>query len=369
VEDMVSVELSKVSKSFDKKLVLDKVNLSIEDGEYFCLIGPSGAGKTTTLKILAGLYKPDKGKVLFDGSDVTSLEPWERGAVMMFQNPTLFSNMTVIENIMFPLREQNVPIEKALETARTLLKKIHLEERENSYPHELSGGMQQRVALARALAAKAKLLLLDEPLGALDARLRLELREELRRFAKENKLTVVHVTQDQDEAMAVGDRIALIRDGRILQVGTPSDLYLNPRSPFVMNFIEGTNFLEGYVEDKKDTFVELVIENVYHHIRARGNFEVGERVLVSIRPSALKIFKKRGGQLFARINKIVNMGPYFVIETILFGSEKLVTVETSAREAKRYRVNEIVSLHLDIEEIKVFRYPLLGFAREVEVMA
>lgn len=369
MKGMVRVELSKVSKSFDDKLVLDRVSLTVEDEEYFCLIGPSGAGKTTTLKILAGLYRPDKGKILFDNVDVTELEPWERGAVMMFQNPTLFSNMTVIENIMFPLVEQNVPVERAVETARSLLKKIHLEERENSYPHELSGGMQQRVALARALAAKAKLLLLDEPLGALDARLRLELREELRRFAKENRLTVVHVTQDQDEAMAIGDRIALMRNGRILQVGTASEIYLNPRSPFVMNFIEGTNFLEGYVEGRKGDLVELVIENIYHHILAKGNFEIGERVLVSIRPSAIRVFKRRGGQLFARINQIKNMGSYFIIEATLFGSERPIIIEVSAKEAKMYKVNEIISLYLGLDELKVFRYPLLGFTREVEVMA
>ncbi|MEM1985311.1 MAG: ABC transporter ATP-binding protein [Nitrososphaeria archaeon] len=366
---MVKVELSKIIKSFDNKIVLDKVSLKVEDGEYFCLIGPSGAGKTTALKILAGLYKPDKGQVFFDDVDVTGLESWERGAVMMFQNPTLFSNMTVIENIMFPLLEQNVSRNEALNMARTLLKKIHLEERENSYPHELSGGQQQRVALARALAARAKLLLLDEPLGALDARLRLELREELRSFARENKLTVIHVTQDQDEAMAIGDRIALIRNGRILQIGTPVEIYLYPRTPFVMNFIEGTNFLEGYVEDKKGEFVELVIENIYHHIQAYGNFEIGERVLVSIRPSSIKIFKKRGGQLFARIKRIASMGSYSIIEANLFGSEKPVMVEVSSREAQKYKVNEIISLYFDVNEIKVFRYPLLGFLREVEVMA
>lgn len=365
---MVKVELSKVTKSFDNKIVLDRVNLTVEDGEYFCLIGPSGAGKTTALKILSGLYKPDKGHVFFEGVDVTSLEPWERGAAMMFQNPTLFSNMTVIENIMFPLLEQNVSRGKALEVASLLLKKIHLEERENSYPHELSGGQQQRVSLARALAAKAKLLLLDEPLGALDARLRLELREELRNFAKENKLTVIHVTQDQDEAMAIGDRIALMRNGRILQVGSPLEIYLQPRSPFVMNFIEGTNFLEGYVEDKKGVFVELVIENIYHHIKASGNFEVGERVLVSIRPSGIKIFKKRGGQLFARIKRIANMGSYSIIEANLFGSERPIIVEVSSQESQKYKPNEIISLYFDVDELKVFRYPLLGFLREVEVM-
>ncbi|MGQ9781454.1 MAG: ABC transporter ATP-binding protein [Nitrososphaeria archaeon] len=364
---MVRVELSKITKSFGGKMVLDNIRLKVEDGEYFCLIGPSGAGKTTVLKIIAGLHMPDRGKVFFEDIDVTYLEPWERNAAMMFQNPTLFTNMTVLENIMFPLKERNVEYGEALKVAQELLKKIHLEDRADALPEELSGGMQQRVALARALASGTKLLLLDEPLGALDARLRLELRNELRRFAKENKLTVIHVTQDQDEAMAIADRIALLKDGRIVQVGTPSEIYLNPATPFVMNFIEGTNFLEAYVEDKKDNFVDLVIENVYHHIKGYGNFSVGERVLVCLRPSSIRIFRKKGGQLFARIIRKRFMGSYVLIEASLFGPEKLIMIESMLREAKKYRENDIVSLFVDIGDIRVYRYPLLGFTREVEV--
>ncbi len=366
---MVSVELSKITKSFGGNIVVDNIRLKIDDGEYFCLIGPSGAGKTTILKIIAGLHLPDRGRVFFGDKDVTYLEPWERNAAMMFQNPTLFTNMTVLENILFPLRERNVEETRALAVAQELLKKIHLEDRGDALPGELSGGMQQRVALARALASGTKLLLLDEPLGALDARLRLELRNELRRFAKENGLTVIHVTQDQDEAMAIADRIALLKGGRIIQVGSPSEIYLNPATPFVMNFIEGTNFLEAYVEDKKDDVIGLAVEGVYHHVMGHGKFSVGERVLVCLRPSSIRVFKKKGGQLFARIIRKNFMGSYVLIEAVLFGPEKPITVECPLKEATKYKENDIVSLYVDINDIRVYRYPLLGFTREVEVLA
>ena len=364
---MVKVELSKISKTFNDNQVLNNIRLTIEDGEYFCLIGPSSAGKTTTLKIIAGLYAPDSGKVLLDGRDVTNIESWERGVAMMFQNPTLFTNMTVLENILFPMREKGMNDVNSLKEAEELLRKIHMEKRADAFPNELSGGMQQRVALARAMASGTKLLLLDEPLGALDARLRLELREELRQFAKENGLTVIHVTQDQDEAMAVADRIALIKDGKITQVAKPSEIYLHPSSPFVMNFIEGTNFLDAYVEDKNDSIMDLVIENTYHRVKAYGNFMVGERVLVCLRPSAIKIVKRKGGQLFTQVQHKTVMGSYVVVDTALFGPNKPLTIETSFKEAMKFKENDVVSLNIDIADLRVFRYPLLGFMKEVEL--
>jgi len=365
---MVKIQLVRVSKSFNGNPVLNNIRLTIEEGEYFCLVGPSGSGKTTTLKIIAGLYSPDVGRVLFDDKDVTDVSSWERGAAMMFQNPTLFRQMNILENVMFPLKEKNLPKDKSLEIAMNLLKKIHLEDRADAYPDELSGGMQQRVALARALASGSKLLLLDEPLGALDARLRLELREELRRFAKENMLTVVHVTQDQDEAMAIADRIGLLKEGRLIQVGCPYDIYQNPETPFVMNFIEGTNFLEGYVEDRKGDVMELMVENVYHRIKAYGNFKVGNRVLLCIRPSSIRLHKRKGGLLFARVTKKNSMGSYVVVEATLFGPNKPILIETSYKDSLNYKVNDIVSLSFDINDMKVFHYPLLGFTKEVEVV-
>jgi ABC-type Fe3+/spermidine/putrescine transport system ATPase subunit len=210
-------------------------------------------------------------------------------------------------------------------------------------------------------------LLLDEPLGALDARLRLELRGELRRFAKENGLTVIHVTQDQDEAMAIADRIALLKEGKITQIGTSSEMYLHPTSPFVMNFIEGTNFLEAYVEDKKDNVVDLVIENTYYRVKAYGEFTVGERVLVCLRPSSIKMVKRKGGQLFAQILHRTIMGSYVVIEADLFGPNKPISIETTFKDAIRFKDNDIVSLNVDINDLKIYRYPLLGFIKEVEV--
>ena len=365
---MVRLELSNIYKFFGDNKVLHNIDLEVNDGEYFCLVGPSSAGKTTTLKIVAGLYEPTRGKILFDGKDVTALQPWERGAVMMFQNPTLFFNMTVLENIMFPLRVRNIPYRMALEIANGLLETIHLEKRPNAYPNDLSGGMQQRVALARALASGSKLLLLDEPLGALDARLKLELRKELRKFAKDNSLTVIHVTQDQDEAMDIADRIALLKDGRVIQVDTPTKIYNDPKTPFAMDFIERTNFIEAYIENRIDPeMVELTVERIYHRIQALSNSEIGERVLLSVRPSSIRVSRRRGGKLFGRVTWKRNMGSYSIIEAQIFGSDKKVRIETSFKVASRYKLDDIIGLEFSVNNSKVYRYPHEGIIRELEV--
>lgn len=225
---MPKVVLEKVSKKFGRITALNEINLMLEDGEYSCILGPTGSGKTTLLKIIAGLVEPDSGDVYIDGRRVTGTPAETRNAVYMHQNYALFPHLTVSQNIIFGLTARGFSEEDARRKVSEVLEIVRLREWADAYPRELSGGMQQRAALARCLATGARLLLLDEPLGALDARLRLEVRRELSRIAEELNLTVVHVTHDQSEALSLADRLILMRNGKIVQAGPPEEVYFKP---------------------------------------------------------------------------------------------------------------------------------------------
>ena len=230
-----------MTKRYGRTLAVDGVSLEVREGEFFSLLGPSGCGKTTTLRLVAGFERPDGGEVLLAGERVTHLPPERRPIGMVFQSYALFPNMTVFGNVAFPMRLRRLPEERVRRRALELLEMVHLQGLEGRYPKELSGGQQQRVALARALAREPKVLLLDEPLSALDARIREELRGELKRLQRETGLTALYVTHDQEEALALSDRIAVMREGRVEQVDTPLGVYARPRTPFVARFVgQGT---------------------------------------------------------------------------------------------------------------------------------
>jgi len=254
---MPKIQLKGVTKRFGKKiLAVDNVSLEIQDKEYFSLIGPSGCGKTTLLRMIAGLIQPTKGEIYIDDTLVNDVPPEDRGIGFVFQTYALFPHMNVFDNVTYGPRVKAWEAKRAASLGRETLEMVKLDKRADAYPHELSGGMMQRVAVARALAAGSKILLLDEPLGALDAKIRNELRYEIKRLVEDLGLTAIHVTHDQAEAMAISDRIAVMKKGRILQVGTPYELYMNPQQIFIANFIGESNFLEGRVigmEDDKTT--------------------------------------------------------------------------------------------------------------------
>ncbi|MCD6593428.1 ABC transporter ATP-binding protein, partial [Candidatus Bathyarchaeota archaeon] len=233
------IELVNVTKRFGKIVALNRINLSVENGEYLCILGPTGAGKTTLLRLIAGLLEPDEGEIYIGGRKVNRVPPEKRNAVYMFQNYALFPHMNVWENVSFGPTIREWEPRRINDVTSEILEMVRLGERKDAYPHELSGGMQQRVALARGIAAGAKILLLDEPFGALDARLRVNLRTQLRSLVKDQGLTAIHVTHDQEEALMVADRIAILREGRIEQVGSPQEIYTNPKSIFVMSFVGG----------------------------------------------------------------------------------------------------------------------------------
>jgi putative spermidine/putrescine transport system ATP-binding protein len=248
-----SVELLGVVKNFGSHRALDAIDLRIEPGEFVALLGPSGCGKTTALRVLSGLEGIDAGRILVDGKDVAPVPTNRRDMGMVFQSYSLFPHLTARENVEFGLRMRKVPAPERASRSAEALDMVGLDRFAERFAHQLSGGQQQRVALARALVTRPKVLLLDEPLSALDAKVRVQLRDEIRRIQTELGITTVFVTHDQEEALAVADRVAVMRDGRIEQIGTPEELYAAPASAFVAQFVGLSNRLEGVVSDGSAT--------------------------------------------------------------------------------------------------------------------
>jgi len=275
---MSYLEVLNISKSYGDVRALVDVSFEVDEGEYFCIVGPTGAGKTTLLKIIAGLLKPDHGRIVLDGVDVTYMPSEERGVAYMPQGYALFPHMTVWENVAYGAAMKGLSKERAI----MALKMVGLLHRKNSYPHELSGGQQQRVALARAIASGSRLLLLDEPLSALDLLLNIELRYELRRYAKELGLTVLHVTHDSEEAMSIADRLLVLNKGRVQQIGEPEEVYIKPRNLFIAKFLGDATMLRGRVIDIEDDFFMVEVEGL-GLVKVRGHPPTKDLVLV-IRP-------------------------------------------------------------------------------------
>src|SRR5688500_811973 len=242
---MISIRIQKLTKRFGAVTALHDLDLTIEPGELFFLLGPSGCGKTTLLRSIAGFYIPEEGKILFGDEDVTRLAPHKRNTGMMFQSYALWPHMSVAENVAFGLQERRVAKADIKRRVGEALESVRMESYAARRPNELSGGQQQRVALSRALLIRPRCLLLDEPLSNLDAKLRLEMRTEIRRVCKEFKLTTVYVTHDQKEALSISDRMAILDRGHVLQVGSPREVYRRPVCKTVANFIGETDFIPG----------------------------------------------------------------------------------------------------------------------------
>jgi iron(III) transport system ATP-binding protein len=286
---MIAIE--KLTKRFGDVVALDSVDLNIERGELFFLFGPSGCGKTTLLRHIAGFYQPDEGRILVDGQDVTYMPPHKRNTAMVFQSYALWPHLTVEKNVAFGLEERRLPKEEIRTSVREALESVHLEHASQRKINELSGGQQQRVALARAMVVRPACLLLDEPLSNLDSKLRLEMRLEIRRICREYRLTAVYVTHDQQEALSIADRIAVLDSGKILQTGTPAEIYRQPRSRLVAEHVGEANFFKARITGK-DQLVGLDLDGV--RLRAVvpihfSNGKGGSDITVCLRPEAIQV--------------------------------------------------------------------------------
>jgi iron(III) transport system ATP-binding protein len=287
---MISITIQGFSKRFGSTTALDRIDLKIDAGEIFFLLGPSGCGKTTLLRSIAGFYLPDAGRILFDEEDVSNVPPHLRNTGMMFQSYALWPHLTVAGNIAFGLEERRIAKAEITRRVEEALASVHLEGLGDRRIPQLSGGQQQRVALARALVIRPRCLLLDEPLSNLDAKLRLEMRGEIRRICREAGLTAVYVTHDQKEALSIADRMAVLHGGRLLQVGDPSTVYRRPESRFVADFMGETNFLEGRIASLSGN--EATVETPLGPFLAQvssSNWAPGSPVTLSIRPESWKL--------------------------------------------------------------------------------
>jgi len=311
---MTSVRLDHVSKTFGGTVALEDISLTIEAGELFFLLGPSGCGKSTLLRLIAGLHEPTAGSVWFNDRDVTRLATEKRNAVMVFQSYALWPHLTVRENVRFGLDVRKLPREEQERRVAEVLSLMRMEGLAARKPNQLSGGQQQRVALARALAVRPDCLLLDEPLSNLDAKLRHEMRSEIRRICKQQSVTTIYVTHDQKEALSIADRIAVMNAGRIAQVGTPSDLYHHPRTSFVADFVGETNLLPGSVVGRNGTAVR--VRTAAGEIWATvADGPTADRVTLSIRPEQMRVSIAPPDHAGDRINRLVGR----VVETTFLG--------------------------------------------------
>ncbi len=288
---MVNVRTENITKRFGKVVAVDHVSIEVKHGELFTLLGPSGCGKTTTLRIIAGLEKPDEGRVYFDDIDVTHVPPYKRNVGMVFQNWALWPHMTVYDNVAYGLKIRKLPKDEIDRRVKEVLRLVGLEGLEKRYPHQLSGGQQQRVALARALVVEPRVLLLDEPLSNLDARLRIRMREEIKRIQKKLGITTIYVTHDQEEAMSISDRIAIMHRGKILQIGTPEYVYKNPANLFVASFIGRSSSIRGIVRHVDGVYATISIgsQNLKGKIASRYPVREGDEIVVVVKPEDVDI--------------------------------------------------------------------------------
>lgn len=330
------IRLSNISKSFDGQMILDELNLTIHENEFVTLLGPSGCGKTTTLRILGGFTQPDTGSVIFDGRDITKLPPNKRALNTVFQKYALFTHMTIADNIAFGLKIKKKSKSYIDDKIRYALKLVNLEGYENRSPDSLSGGQQQRIAIARAIVNEPQVLLLDEPLGALDLKLRQEMQYELIRMKNELGITFVYVTHDQEEALTMSDTIVVMNQGYIQQIGTPESIYNEPENAFVADFIGDSNIIPGImIEDK------LVNILGTRFVCVDTGFGHNKPVDVVIRPEDVELTDPADGILQGVVTHLIFKGVHYEMEVMAGGFEWLVhsTVMQPVGQAVGIRVN------------------------------
>ena len=343
----MSIEIRGLWKSFGSNTVLRDVSLDVPDGELVALLGPSGCGKTTLLRILAGLETVDAGEVRSGGEDISARSARDRNVGLVFQHYALFRHMTVAENVAFALRVRKRPREEVAARVDELLHLVQLDAYRDRHPQQLSGGQRQRVALARALATSPRILLLDEPFGALDARVRQQLRRWLRRLHDELHVTSLFVTHDQEEAFEVADRVVLMNAGRIEQVGTPAQVFEDPASPFVMRFLGAVNVFQGHVDGDRAYVQDLEFAAPGSSGRSRAH--------VFVRPHELDVHKHSvPGSFAAQVDRLVPLGAAVRVELTAPGHGSAVEVELDLRKSEALALAPGDRVHLSPRRVRVF---------------
>jgi iron(III) transport system ATP-binding protein len=368
---MSFIRLVNVTKKFGEITALDNVNLSIENGEYICVLGQTGAGKTTLLRAIAGLTDLDEGQIFIEEKLINRFPPDRRDTVYVFQHFALFPHLNVWENISFGPTIRNWDKQTVETVSSEVLDMVRLSDRKDAFPNELSGGMQQRVALARGIASGARILLLDEPLGALDARLRVNLRRQLRRLVKDQKLTAVHVTHDQEEALMTADRIFILRKGKIEQIGTPREIYSKPTSIFAASFVGGANFLEGDVIKVDNSGSTIGTREGYLIRVAQQNMKIGEKAVVAIRLEDVSISRITGQEfntLSGRLDSAIFIGGYIKYKICLEDDLTIYSKVLISEVQDEISEGETVVVSFHPERCYLFPYPKAGLLNEIEAI-
>lgn len=338
------VELKGVSKSFDGELVLDHIDLDIYDNEFLTLLGPSGCGKTTTLRIIGGFETADEGEVIFMGEEISSVPPHKRNVNTVFQRYALFPHLNVFENVAFPLREKKVPKAEIEQRVNEMLALVALKGFEKRSVTSLSGGQQQRVAIARALVGRPKVLLLDEPLAALDLKLRKDMQQELKNIQKATGITFIFVTHDQEEALSMSDTVVVMSEGRIQQIGTPIDIYNEPKNAFVADFIGESNIVDGIMlRDRRVSFSGHVFDCVDE------GFDLKEPVDVVIRPEDVDIVPEDKGMLRGVVTSVTFLGVHYEIIVDIDGFKWMIQTTDFVD------VDEHIGLYIEPEAIHIMK--------------
>jgi putative spermidine/putrescine transport system ATP-binding protein len=371
---MVFLELEDITKYFGRNTAVDHINLAVEQGEFLTLLGPSGCGKTTILRMIAGFETPSEGNILLDGDDITTRAASKRPMGMVFQSYALFPHLTAEQNIAFGMEIKHLPKEVIKRRCAELLELVGLSDKGRSFAHQLSGGQQQRIALARALAVEPKVLLLDEPLSALDAKVRVSLRNEIRRIQQQLKMTAIYVTHDQEEALAISDRIAVMAKGRIEQLDQPEEVYSNPRTIFAASFVGSSNQFHGVLTSAAEGLCQA--EHYTLHVPPQQTLQNGERVLVLVRPEEVTFrpdtegaeyhVDSTGNQLAGVIELRTFLGPFTRFH-VRVEKDTTLTADLPSQQAHDYFVAQHVVLAFPPEVCQVL--PLDAHETELEKLA
>ena len=338
------IELKNVTKAFDGEVVLDNISLDIYDNEFLTLLGPSGCGKTTTLRLIGGFESADEGDIIFMGENINNVPPHKRNVNTVFQRYALFPHLNVFENVAFPLREKKLPKEEIETRVREMLSLVALNGFEKRSVTRLSGGQQQRVAIARALVAHPRVLLLDEPLGALDLKLRKDMQVELKKIQKQTGITFIFVTHDQEEALSMSDTVVVMSEGKIHQIGTPVDIYNEPVNAFVADFIGESNILDGVMlSDYKVRFSGQVFECL------DKGFGKNEPVDVVVRPEDVDIVPLEQGQLTGVVTSVTFMGVHYEIIVDVSGFKWMIQTTDFVD------VDETIGIQLEPDAIHIMK--------------